>query len=108
MDSSAKHKGGPWKPGQSGNPAGRPRDLLKAQLDAADPDGSKLCALVGELLAEARAKGDTELAFKIAHFYAERRWGRAAQPLQHEGDAGPRMVVVMPGGKPPRGEKAGG
>ena len=52
----------PWKPGQSGNPKGRPKGTtgpslmaqLNALMDQDDPDGSKRWALVTALYEKAR------------------------------------------------------
>lgn len=86
----------PYKPGQSGNPAGRPpgiRDrrslkpwLLKT-LDATDPNGTTLWEMVAQALVVGAAKGDV----------------RAAEFVRDtiEGKPGPAAGEDPRGGRPP-------
>jgi hypothetical protein len=47
----------PWKPGQSGNPNGRPRNSVTAMLKAVDPETSKE---IKDKLIELAKKGDLQ------------------------------------------------
>lgn len=70
----------PWRPGQSGNPKGRPRlrdlrEVLVEALSTVRPDGrTALETIVGALMDRA-ARGDT----RAAEVLMDRAWGRPAQ-----------------------------
>jgi hypothetical protein len=77
-----------WKPGQSGNPGGRPKkklvdECLEELLEAADSKEAKALAI--QLLAKALT-GDT----KAAQLVAERTQGKPSQKVEVSGpDGGP-------------------
>jgi hypothetical protein len=77
-----------WKPGQSGNPGGRPKkrlvdECLEELLEAADSKEAKALAI--KLLAKALT-GDT----KAAQLVAERTQGKPSQKVEVSGpDGGP-------------------
>ena len=77
-----------WKPGQSGNPGGRPktaplshacRELL-ASLLPNDPKGRRYAEAIAEKLAERALKGDIRAAQELA----DRAEGRARQSIEIE------------------------
>ena len=79
----------PWKPGQSGNPKGRPKgsgvtDRLKALLDQPVKDGAEMT------VAEALAKAAMKAALKGDHrFFKEildRTEGKVTDKLEVDGD----------------------
>jgi hypothetical protein len=85
----AEHlKGFQWKPGQSGNPGGRPKkklvdECLEELLEAADSEHAKALAI--SLIAKA-LNGDT----KAAQLVAERTQGKPSQKVEVSGpDGGP-------------------
>lgn len=65
----------PWKPGQSGNPAGRPKGAAKAARDACGGDPTKLAELLYSVaLDESQRMGDR---LKAAAELWDRGWGKA-------------------------------
>jgi hypothetical protein len=84
MDQSRPRKAptpGSWKPGKSGNPAGRPRkgDAL-AEAIRAEVSPQELIAVAREVIADAKAPGSVRL--QAATFLAERGYARPAE--RHE------------------------
>lgn len=84
-------KPGTFKPGQSGNPSGRPKvighvqELARAHTDAA----------MKTLLAIAQAE-DAPAAARVAASTAllDRGWGKPTQPIDGDGQGGPIKQVV--------------
>ena len=75
-----------YKPGQSGNPAGRPKmpDLSEAiaKILNEEKDGkTALDAILAALRAKA-AKGDVRAAQELF----DRGYGKASQPIEHSGN----------------------
>lgn len=71
----------PFKPGQSGNPKGRPKELpeLKTLLeDVVGEDGAK--EIIESLKVQAR-KGNV----RAAEILLERMYGKTKQPIEHSG-----------------------
>lgn len=90
----------PFAKGQSGNPAGRPKEakLIRDALTLAakrvcetDPDGRIMLAVAAEKVVEAATKGDL-LAFKEM---ADRIDGKPRQELEHE--TGEQMSEMLIG-----------
>ena len=88
-----------WKPGQSGNPCGRPktaplsqacREVL-AQPIPGDPEGRTYAQKIAHVLAEKAAKGDLRAAQELADHVEGRP--RQAVEIEHTrlGDAFERM-----------------
>ncbi len=78
----------PWKPGQSGNPGGRPkrsplaeacRELLSLPVPG-DPDGRSYAELIALSLAKKALKGDVRAAQELA----DRAEGRPRQAIEIE------------------------
>ena len=73
--------GRPFQPGQSGNPAGRPKikpfkDALRKAIDAAGDDGEALRSVATALLAKAQ-EGDVQAIKEVA----DRLDGKVAQGI---------------------------
>ena len=71
----------PWRPGQSGNPGGRPKtkpfkDALEAELKAAGDDGPSL-RKIARALVEKAAAGDMQAIKELA----DRLDGKSMQAL---------------------------
>src|SRR5262249_47391228 len=91
----ARGKGRPFKPGQSGNPGGRPkttlelialRDLARKHTPAAL---NAIVAVMGDIKAPASAR------VAAASELLDRGWGRPTAALEHSGpDGGP--IVLTP------------
>ena len=84
-----------YKPGQSGNPKGRPKlpDLKGAiaQILAEEKDGkTALEAILAALRAKA-AKGDVRAAQELL----DRGYGRATQQIEHSGNAFESISVTI-------------
>ncbi len=80
-----------WKPGQSGNPGGRPktaplsnacRELLASPL-AGDPQGRTYAEAIAETLAQKALAGDIRAAQELA----DRAEGRARQSIEIQDSA---------------------
>lgn len=73
-----------WKPGESGNPKGRPKkgarfaSALELELEAAHASGATLLSLVAKVLVAAALKGDIGAIREIA----DRLDGKARQSLE--------------------------
>lgn len=92
----------PWKPGQSGNPNGRPKtkpatDELKAQLDAARDvgDGTDLRAIISEV--KRRAANGEQWAVQLVF---DRLDGKVPQPIAGDDDLDPVTVRTIVTGVP--------
>lgn len=85
----------PFKPGQSGNPGGRPKkdlaSLIAREVFAEDPEAIKAA------FAKALHRGDAAV-FKAL---ADRAFGRLPQPIAVTGDAGGPIEIVFAGARPP-------
>ena len=77
-----------WKPGQSGNPGGRPKGAPLSQACRAllgqpvpgDPEGRTYAQLIAQTLAEKALRGDIRAAQELA----DRAEGRARQSIEIE------------------------
>jgi len=84
----------PFKPGQSGNPGGRPkdkafRDALSIAVNRADGDATRL-AKIAEVLVRKALEGDMAAIREIA----DRLDGKPAQSVMPDGD-GSRVEYVI-------------
>ena len=85
-----------WKPGQSGNPGGRPRDLLTreyrqllGELVPGDPTKRTFARLIAEAIAREAVKGKWQAAIEIA----DRTEGKAMHGLQVSGPGGGAIAL---------------
>ena len=82
-----------WKPGQSGNPNGRPRDALKDAIQAALAETVSVPGDDGKTLKISRNDAIIRVAWKMAEggnvkameLLWERGYGKAVQPMDIEG-----------------------
>lgn len=79
----------PFKPGQSGNPAGRPR--LPAEVRDLARGYTEKCILKA---AEFIDHEDANVSLKALTFLMDRAWGKPAQPVDGDGDGGPIQQLV--------------
>jgi Family of unknown function (DUF5681) len=90
----------PWKPGQSGNPGGRPKRDVASEIAQAifEQDAEAILAAFSKAL----KKGDSRVFTALA----DRAYGKAKKSVEHAGeDGGPiqtsisvRFVKPNPGG----------
>lgn len=83
----------PWKPGQSGNPSGRPRKrlldwALEEQLEALD---SAQAAVIAAKLLKKAANGDV----RAAQLIAERTEGKPKQKVEVTGAEGSPVSLTV-------------
>ena len=89
--------GGPWKPGQSGNPAGRPKslmDLIKTQTK----NGNVLIDVAMAILTQETYRNQTvKIADRLEalKWLADRGWGKAIQPVEHSGEVAIHELVAQ-------------
>lgn len=82
----------PFKPGQSGNPGGRPKadgrvkDLARSQTENA-------IATLVSIMEDKEATAAARVA--AASVILDRGWGKATQPVDGDGDGGPLVVRWM-------------
>jgi hypothetical protein len=102
-----------FKPGESGNPSGRPKNRLSFTPELADAlfqlvadrDNRRItnkCAIVNTIMAEARRNAQYAIAL-MAH--CEKVGGRGVDPSAAEDDA---FVERLVGGEPAAAEEIGG
>ena len=92
-----------WKPGQSGNPKGRPkgikdirtqiREILKRKMEVTDPIDKKTKKMtIGQQIVTAQVgqalKGNT----KAFNALVDRLEGKVTQPLEHLGKDGESLI----------------
>ena len=85
----------PFRPGQSGNPGGRPKSDVAALLARRVFAENQSEIIAG--LAKALRRGDAAV-FKAL---ADRAYGRLPQPLAVTGDGGGPVEIVFSGPPPP-------
>ena len=69
------HLASAWKPGQSGNPGGRPKGLANATREVVGDDGLPLAQLWWEIASDKRRKDSDRL--EASRLLADRGWGKA-------------------------------
>ncbi len=72
----------PWKPGQSGNPGGRPKRDMAAEIARAIFERD--AEAIERVFAAALRKGDTA----VFRALADRAYGKPRQQVEHTGEAG--------------------
>ena len=72
----------PWKPGQSGNPGGRPKRDMAAEIARAIFERD--AEAIERVFAAALRKGDAN----IFRALADRAYGKPRQQIEHMGEAG--------------------
>jgi Family of unknown function (DUF5681) len=77
----------PWKPGQSGNPKGRPKSLSRAQDLARDYTETGIETLV-RIMQRGRPDG-ARVSAAVA--ILDRAWGKPVQAVEHSGPEGERL-----------------
>lgn len=87
-----------WKPGQSGNPGGRPKklhitDAIRAELEREGPDGVPNDAAIARVLVQLARSGNMDAIREIA----DRTEGKARQRIESAGDgyAGKPIELVL-------------
>lgn len=79
-----------WKPGQSGNPGGRPRELADVKALAREHTTEAI-----ETLVELMRTGKTDTArAAAASELLSRSWGKATTPLEHRVPEPPQMFFT--------------
>ena len=81
-----------FKPGQSGNPSGRPPDPFRALIHEKTHNGKDLVTKALELL----DSDDEDIQVKAVNWLADRGWGKATQMLELPEGASSRMVLIFP------------
>ena len=77
--------GHPFKPGQSGNPAGRPKSLARKTRELVGEDGEPLVRLWLAIMNDAGAKPSERI--EASKLLADRGWGKAVDVrMQDEED----------------------
>ena len=81
----------PWKPGQSGNPGGRPKNNLAREISQAifENNPEKVYAAMAKALFKGNPKAFTALS--------ECAYGKAEQPVHHEGGISFQVSFVNAG-----------
>lgn len=77
----------PWKPGESGNPSGRPKSFASL-IRAKSVEGEKLVSFAFKVLDGKEVNGvkpSIELSFRALEWLADRGWGRSVQNVEHAG-----------------------
>lgn len=85
-----------WKPGQSGNPSGRPKklhitDAIRAELERKGPDGVPNDEAIARALVEMARAGNMDAIREIA----DRTEGKARQRIESAIEAGGGMPVSL-------------
>ncbi len=68
-----------FRPGQSGNPGGRPKGL-GAYIRAQTRDGEELVDIALEIV---RSKANVRRRIEALHWLADRGWGKALESVDH-------------------------
>jgi len=86
-----------FKPGQSGNPSGRPKDVWGLAAEARKHGPAALKVLV-ELMLDPNERGTTRA--QAAQVLLDRGFGKPIQAHEHSGPAGAAVVLQVVTGVP--------
>ena len=78
----------PWKPGQSGNPGGRPRHDVASEIARAVFEGNE--EAIYRAMCKALLKGTPKVFLALA----ERAYGKLTNPVEHSGFEGFAEVLA--------------
>lgn len=96
-----------WKPGQSGNPSGRPK-LLEQVRDLARTHTEDAIKTLADLMNDPTERGVVRVA--AAEALLDRAWGRPTQAVEASGPGGGPLqlagVLILPPEEPTPAEKA--
>lgn len=75
-----------WKPGQSGNPSGRPKGIARQARELVGDDPHRLLQVLLAVAEDEGAKDSDRIA--ASREYLDRAWGKslAFDPVSHDGD----------------------
>jgi hypothetical protein len=82
-----------FKPGQSGNPGGRPKGLRAYIQAKCGEDGKALVDAAWSIATDKKASPAARISAMTLLF--DRGWGKAAQPLTGDGDNGAGGPVLV-------------
>jgi hypothetical protein len=91
-NSKKKPRGKPFKPGQTGNPGGRPK--LPEDIKHVRELARKYTAKAVETLVEVMANGSGPAKVAASNAILDRGWGKAVQPITGEDGEGPVKLSV--------------
>lgn len=96
MERGRKQNLKPFKPGQSGNPKGRPKkipaiDVLLAEVLGEEKEGKSAAQAILIALRAKATKGDV----RAAEVLLDRAYGKAKQEIKHEGLPDPVISVSI-------------
>jgi hypothetical protein len=85
-----------WKPGQSGNPSGRPKklhitDAIRAELEREGPDGIPNDEAIARVLVELARAGNMDAIREIA----DRTEGKPRQRIESDNESGMGIPVEL-------------
>lgn len=94
----------PWKPGQSGNPKGRPRKIpeLETLIDEVlgeEKDGTKAIIAIVRNLRRIATGNHGAQSVRAAEILLDRTYGKPKQPIEASGELGLKGSVMI--GLPP-------
>lgn len=87
----------PWQPGQSGNPAGRPKGLSRKVRELVGGDGEALAQVFIDVLADPKASSRDRM--EAATWLADRGWGKPTQHIDQDvwkREGGPMRADIDP------------
>lgn len=92
MTDKPKELGIPWKPGQSGNPGGRPK-MVKEVVELA----RSATELAIKTLIEIAGKSNAPESARVAASNAllDRGWGKPVQAMEHSGPGGSELPGIV-------------
>lgn len=85
---------GNFKPGQSGNPGGRPVFKFASWIREQTQEGKELAEIA---LYIARNNEEDRVKLEAVGWLADRGWGRPVQSVDHNVTETGRMVLIFPG-----------
>lgn len=87
VDPEPANRSGQFRPGESGNPSGRPK-AFASLIRAKSVEGEKLVSFAFKVLDGEEVNGvkpSIELSFRALEWLADRGWGKAVQNVEHSG-----------------------